>query len=194
MKTSETTNEIAAALSAAQGESANPHKESENPHFRSRYSDLASGINAVKDALAKHKIAVTQATYMIDDVLMMETRLTHASGQWMAGDYPVCKFPIKAQEAGSAMTYARRYSLFAMVGIAGEDDDGNEASKTATPAPRAEPIDSEQVATIIDLIKRIDKPKAGETFLEYFRIESVFDLPAKDFDRAVKALEAKVAK
>ena len=135
MNTSETIDQIATALAKAQGEIANPTKEAENPHFRSRYADLASGINAVKNALSANGIAVVQATYMSEDVMMLSTRLVHSSGQWFGSEYPVIKFPCKHQEAGSALTYSRRYALFALAGIAGDDDDGNEASKSETPAP-----------------------------------------------------------
>lgn len=136
MRTSEQINEIAAALAKAQAAIKNPAKESENPHFKSRYADLATGLEAVRGPLATNAIALMQAEYMEGDILMLETRLAHSSGQWIASHYPVCKFPVRHQEAGSALTYARRYSLFALVGIAGDDDDGNEASKTETPAPR----------------------------------------------------------
>ena len=136
MNTSETINEIAAALAKAQAGIQNPAKESENPHFKSRYADLSSGLNAVRPTLAANGIAIIQATGMEGDLMMLETRLVHVSGQWIGSIYPVCRFPTKQQEAGSALTYARRYALFALVGIAGEDDDGNEASKSDTPAPR----------------------------------------------------------
>lgn len=136
MNSSEQINEIATALAKAQGEIANPAKEAENPHFRSRYADLAAGINAVKNALSANGIAVVQATFMSEDVMMLSTRLVHSSGQWFGSEYPVIKFPCKHQEAGSALTYSRRYALFALAGIAGDDDDGNEASKSETPAPK----------------------------------------------------------
>ncbi len=136
MRSSENLNEIATALAKAQGAIINPGKDSTNPHFQSRYADLAAGLNAIRASLSSNGIAIVQATSMDGDVMMLETRLTHSSGQWIASDYPVCKFPTKHQEAGSALTYARRYSLFSMVGIAGDDDDGNEASKDATPAPQ----------------------------------------------------------
>lgn len=135
MKMSDAIDQIATALAKAQGEITNPAKDSENPHFKSRYADLAAGINAVKNALSSNGIAVVQSTYMDGEIMMLSTRLVHSSGQWFGSEYPVCKFPIKHQEAGSAMSYSRRYALFALVGIAGDDDDGNEASKSETPAP-----------------------------------------------------------
>lgn len=135
MKSSEQINEIAAALAKAQGVIENPAKDSKNPHFNSRYADLAAGLNAVRAALSANGIAVVQATSLEGETMMLETKLAHTSGQWISSDYPVCRFPTKHQEAGSALTYARRYSLFSLIGIAGDDDDGNEASKSETPAP-----------------------------------------------------------
>jgi hypothetical protein len=135
MHTSEQIDQIATALAKAQGEMQNPAKDSKNPHFKSKYADLSAGLNAVRPILSKNGIAVVQMTRMDGEVMMLDTRLAHSSGQWIESAYPVCRFPAKQQEAGSALTYSRRYSLFAMVGIAGEDDDGNEASETDTPAP-----------------------------------------------------------
>lgn len=140
MKTSDQINEFAKAMSAAQGQIKNPTKGSVNPHFKNRYADLADGIEAVRDALAANGLCVVQSTYMDGDLMMLETRIAHESGQWIASDWPVCKFPVVQQVAGSAMTYSRRYSLFALVGIAGDDDDGNDASKSETPAPSKKPI------------------------------------------------------
>lgn len=131
MQTSEAINEIAAALAKAQGKIENPDKENVNPHFKSRYADLASGINAVRNALSEHGLSVVQTTCLDNELLILKTRLCHASGQWIEGTYPVCKFPTPPQQIGAAMTYARRYSMFAIVGIAPEDDDGNGASKDA---------------------------------------------------------------
>jgi hypothetical protein len=129
MKTSDAVNEISAALAKAQGEISNPHKDKENPHFKSTYADLASGINAIREALAKNGIAYVQGRRMDGNMLMLDTRLTHASGQWIEDESPVIMFPAKPQDIMSATTYARRGSLFALVGIAGDDDDGNEANK-----------------------------------------------------------------
>lgn len=137
MNTSEQISEFAKAMAAAQVEIANPVKNAENPHFKSSYVDLAGGLNEVRPILASHGIAILQSTFAENDYMMLTTRLLHTSGQWIESVYPVCKFPARQQEIGSALTYARRYSLFALAGIAGadDDDDGNEASKEKTPAP-----------------------------------------------------------
>jgi hypothetical protein len=134
MKTSDALNEISTALAKAQGEISNPAKDAQNPHFRSHYADLASGINAIREALSRNGLAYIQGTRIDGELLVVDTRITHSSGQWMESEYPACRFPAKPQEVGSALTYARRYSLFAIVGIAGEDDDGQAANQTETPA------------------------------------------------------------
>lgn len=158
MQTSEATNEISAALAKAQGEIQNPTKDSQNPHFRSFYADLSAGVNAIRDGLSRNGIAYVQATRLDGEVLMLDTRLTHSSGQWMQGEYPVCRFPAKPQEVGSALTYARRYGLFALVGIAGEDDDGNAANASETPATaKRPPIPPKQEITVDSSTKLRDR-------------------------------------
>ena len=138
--TSEQIDAIAGALAKAQGELRNPAKTSENPHFRNRYADLAGGLDAIRPVLSKHGLALSQLTFIDGDMLMLDTRLIHAgSGQWLRSVYPVSRLGMKHQEGGSSMTYARRYSGFAIVGIAGadDDDDGNEAQKVDTrPTPK----------------------------------------------------------
>jgi hypothetical protein len=152
MQSSEATNELAAALAKAQAEITNPAKDAKNPHYKSFYADLAAGIGAIRAPLSKNGIAVMQLTRLEGDVLFVDTRLTHASGQWVQGEFPVIRFPAKPQEVGSAMTYARRYSLFALVGIAGEEDDGEAANEVSIQAPtKPEPA------------KQLDKEASGET-------------------------------
>lgn len=142
MNTSTEINELAKALASAQAEIRNPKKDALNPHFKSNYADLAGGLDCVRPALAKHGLSVVQSTGMDGDMMMLTTRLLHASGQWIESIYPVAKFPAPQQQVGSALTYSRRYSLFAMVGVAGtdDDDDGNVANTVKTPAPQVKDI------------------------------------------------------
>lgn len=135
MRTSETTDILDAALAKAQAEIENPSKDAVNPHFRSKYATLDAGLNIVRACLSKHGINVTQPTRVEDGILMLDTRLA-CQGQWIASEYPVCPFPIKQQEMGSALTYSRRYSLFSLIGIAGEEDDDANAATTPTQAPK----------------------------------------------------------
>jgi ERF superfamily len=190
MKSSEQTNEISAALAKAQGAINNPGKKAENPHFKSHYADLSGGINAIRDGLSTNGIAYTQATRIEGDVLMLDTRLAHSSGQWIECEYPVCKFPVQPQIMGSCMTYARRYSLFALVGIAGEDDDGNDASRAVIPA--AADITDEQTEAILEILDELDD-SVTDGFKKFFKIDFVGRLPAADFSTAMKMLTKKKA-
>lgn len=152
MKTSDTIGKLSEALAKAQAVLTNPAKDAENPHFRSRYASLDTGLNIVRKALSAQNIAFTQGTRMDGELLILETLLSHSSGEWMQSEYPVARFPVKQQELGSAMTYAKRYSLFGLVGIAGEDDDdGNAANvrdiparKQPEPAPKAAALSAEK--------------------------------------------------
>ena len=130
MNTSEQINEIAAALSKAQGEMKNAFLNKVNPHFKSKYADLACIRDAVTPALSKHGIAVVQGTEISGTQmghLIVFTRLVHSSGQWVESEFPVAID--KPQAMGSGITYGRRYTLSAITNIAAdEDDDANAAS------------------------------------------------------------------
>ena len=132
MKHSDDTAALSEALSKAQAVMAGAKNDAANPFFKSKYADLASCWEACKGALTGNGIAVVQGNTPHDGGVQVQTRLTHKSGQWIEDDglfVPATK--ADAQGFGSALTYARRYSLCAMVGIAPEDDDGNAAAKTA---------------------------------------------------------------
>lgn len=128
---SENINELAAALAKAQGEIKSAAKDSTNPHFKSRYADLASVWDACRAALSKHGLSVAQLTATTDTgKVRVTTTLMHASGQWIEGDLDVKPGQDTAQGIGSTITYCRRYALAAMVGVApDDDDDGNAASE-----------------------------------------------------------------
>lgn len=122
-------------LAKAQAAISNPTKNKINPRFGSAYSTLDEGLNVVRDALTLFGMCVIQTTYMDAGLLMLRTTLGHNSGEWISSDYPVIGTPFKPQDGLASMTYARRAALFAMVGIAGEDDDGNTANKSTIEAP-----------------------------------------------------------
>jgi ERF superfamily len=124
MQTSDEINEIAAALAKAQGIIKNPAKTRENPHFRSTYADLATGLNGIRHALSAQEIAVVQATDINRDGVVLVTRLIHTSGQWIGCIYPVAaNAATDHQKLGAALTYAKRQALFSLVGVCGEDED-----------------------------------------------------------------------
>ena len=134
---------IASALVRAQRGFAPALKTSTNPHFRSKYVDLAGCIEAVVDALNAAGIALIQRTSEDSIGVTVETVFVHESGEMMeCGKLHVPASKQDAQGFGSALTYARRYSLMAAAGIAPEDDDGNAASR---PSPKV-------LATKTDLV------------------------------------------
>ncbi len=127
MNKSESIKELATALAKAQAEIENASKSSVNPHFKSKYADLAEVLNTVRPVFSKHGISVIQAPSYEAGVASVETMLTHSSGEWLSN---TCSAPVSKQDAqgvGSAVTYLRRYSLAAFAGIAQEDDDANSA-------------------------------------------------------------------
>ncbi len=134
-RSSESIGAIAAALAKAQGELINPEKSLtatiRSPFPREidrtfRYASLSSGLDIVRKALGKHEIATVQTTAIDNEagLIRLTTVLAHSSGEWVSSDWPVCPVGETAapHKMGAALTYARRYSLFTLVGIAGEDD------------------------------------------------------------------------
>jgi hypothetical protein len=121
--------EIAAALVLAQTKFQPALKNSQNPHFRSKYADLGACIEAVIDALHDNGIALIQHTAESDKGIIISTIFLHRSGEiYEAGSLFVPASQQTPQAYGSALTYARRYSLMTACGIAPEDDDGNAAN------------------------------------------------------------------
>jgi hypothetical protein len=124
---SETINELAAALSKAQAQITGALKDSSNPFFKSKYADLASCWDACRAQLTQHGLSVMQTTDVLDGVVVVRTILAHASGQWVSGVLPVKAKDDGPQAQGSGITYARRYALAAIVGLAQVDDDAEAA-------------------------------------------------------------------
>lgn len=129
MRQSETLTELFSALSLAQGEIEDAKKDSTNPHFKSKYADLASVRAAIRDPFAKHGLAISQWPRTSDKAVEVETVLSHKSGQFIAETLSCPLAAMTAQAIGSALTYLRRYSMMAVSGIAPDDDDGNEATR-----------------------------------------------------------------
>jgi hypothetical protein len=133
-RSSESIGSIAAALAKAQAQLVNPEKslvgtirsDQAGAERSFRYAPLSSGLDIVRKTLSQHEIATVQTT-SIDEtagIVRLSTVLAHASGEWIASDWPVCVISDTAapHRMGAALTYARRYALFTLVGIAGEDD------------------------------------------------------------------------
>lgn len=124
---------LTVALAKAQAMIQGAAKDSLNPHFKSKYADLASCWDACRDALTKNGLAVVQPVSADGPRVTVTTLLTHSSGEWIAEALTMTATQDTPQAVGSVITYGRRYGLCAMVGIAPEDDDANAASQ-----PRAQ--------------------------------------------------------
>jgi hypothetical protein len=140
MQRSESIHELAAALAKAQAKIEGASKDKVNPHLKSRYADMASVVDACRPALTANGLAVIQAPRYIDKLVEVETILVHATGQWVSETLALPVAKVDAQGIGSAITYARRYGLMAIVGIAPEEDDGHAAvqppAQSQSPASR----------------------------------------------------------
>lgn len=130
MRQSETIAALATDLAQAQAKLQNAPFNAVNPHFKNKYADLAQLRDATAPILAEYGLSIVQLTCFEGNAFTLWTMLLHKSGEWLAATYPL---PLgKSQEMGSAITYARRYSLAAMCGIAGEPDDDGEAANVTS--------------------------------------------------------------
>src|SRR5689334_18271659 len=140
MKSSDSILKIAPAFIKAQKDIKGAAKTAVNPHFKSKYADLAEVMDACLPALNAHGIGVLQPVQTLEGIVVVTTRLIHDSGEWLEEDLALRPQQDTPQAVGSCITYGRRYGLSAMVGVAPEDDDGNAASHqgnghTSAPAP-----------------------------------------------------------
>lgn len=187
--------EIASALVKAQKAFGPALKTSSNPHFKSRYADLAACVEAVIDALNSNGVALIQQTHECESGVIVETVFVHESGEtFSAGKLHVPASKHDAQGYGSALTYARRYSLMAACGIAPEDDDGNAA--TASP-PKAAPkapvktVGENEISTITNLAKAAGVELSAIAIA--YDIPSINDLPLSKTAEVVARLQKKAA-
>ena len=169
---------IAAALVRAQRGFAPALKTSTNPHFRSKYVDLAGCIEAVVDALNAAGIALIQRTSEDSTGVTVETVFVHESGEMLeCGKLHVPASKQDPQGYGSALTYARRYSLMAAAGIAPEDDDGNAASKVKVSATKTDLVPPNRMVVVADVAAAIDERMSANdligAFEEYLGITDV---------------------
>src|SRR5215813_5240537 len=173
-RSSETVAALASALAKAQAELVNPEKSltatirTGRPGERERsfrYAPLSSRLDIVRKTLGQHEIATLQTTAIdqTSGMVHLTTTLAHASGEWIAADWPVCPIAETANphRMGAALTYARRYALFTLVGIAGEDD--LDAPDICAPAPATGPFGKTRMAgsSGADGSRNIDGPAGG---------------------------------
>lgn len=216
---SESIKEIATALAKAQAKIQHASKDSTNPHFNSKYADLASVLDACREPLSENSLSVIQSPQRIEGAWILVTRLMHTSGEWLEGYCPILSTKTDAQGFGSGLTYARRYGLSAMVGVAQDDDDGNAASsskgnqnqnrsqnkqqnqqqKPADKKPEQKPVNN-MAPVSQDQIKRLfaiagDKKVPDESLREIlkglYKLESTKDLKTFQYDELCKLIQTK---
>lgn len=148
------------------------------------FATLDDGLEVCRQHCSKHGISITQATRMSGDIMVLDTRLS-CGNEWIEAEYPVIKFPARQQEIGSALTYSRRYSLFALIGIAGEeDDDGEQGNAAAVPSSKV--ITDEEFEELQKLIAETNTNPLQ--FEKYMKVNGLKNLPAKMFLTARAAL------
>jgi hypothetical protein len=187
MNSSQSIANLTASLVKAQARIEGAAKDKTNPHFRSKYADLSSVVEAIKGPITDQGLAYTQVLHDADASAKVETIILHSSGEWLSCgviSVPVSKHD--AQGYGSALTYARRYSLSAAFGVAPEDDDGNAAAAAAPKDVARQVVDAKVTPTSglreqlkPEQLKRVEKVaseaidcmEAGETATAYNVIE-----------------------
>jgi ERF superfamily len=209
MSQSENINELATALSKAQGEMQAAIKDKVNPFYKSAYADLGSVWDAARPVLSKYGLCIMQTTEITADKTIMVTILAHTSGQWVKSYLPLNPTKNDSQGMGAAITYLRRYSLSAIMGVVcDEDDDGETASgrgKNNTPAQTSaqatlnpvavEKIGKAEVTALNDLLKSLDAD-ANSSFFEminkHFNARTIHEIPKECFDRCMRSLNTKI--
>lgn len=184
MYQSDELNELAAALAKCQAEMKPAIKDSVNPFFKSKYSDLNSVWEACREPLSNNGLSVVQTMQEMDGKFQLVTTLLHSSGQWMKSYFPILVQKQDAQSYGSACSYARRYSLSSITGCttADEDDDGEKAG-------RAEYINKNQQDELTCLFEACD-PEYVERVWKTLRkdgIDSVAKITVSILERLKKA-------
>ncbi len=187
---SENIDKLATALSVAQGQISAAVMDKNNPFFRSKYSSLNAFWDACRKPLSENGLSLSQCTSVEGENLIMTTLLLHSSGQWLKSFFPVCNTKSTIQQTGSCLSYARRYSLAAIVGLScDEDDDGNAGNNAAPvaqkkqqepPLAKVECISDDQVNHLLSLLQACAPGFVKDVFnpkLQSFKLNSIDEIP-----------------
>jgi len=214
MHQSESINELAAALSKAQGEMQAAIKDKINPFFKSSYADLGSVWDAARPVLSKYGLCVMQTTELSSDgKVIMVTTLAHTSGQWAKSYLPLNPSKNDSQGMGAAITYLRRYSLSAIVGVVCDEDDDGETAVGRGKAyalqyknqPNNQPkqqiqqtpelLGNTEIIALTNLIQNLDE-ESKKSFLNWikksFNAETIQDIPKVYFEKCMLSLNTKI--
>lgn len=187
MNLEHTTPELFAAISKMQGEVENATKGSTNPHFKSRYADLAEVLNTVRPVMSANGLSVIQSPSFDGVKVSVTTTLCHLSGGYISGEISCVPAKHDGQGIGAATTYLRRYALAAFAGVAQEDDDGQSSTtiqKVSYPA-----ISARQASDIKDELADLGIDE--EAFLKYYGAAKVEALTSDKLPLIEKAFAAK---
>ncbi len=210
MSQSELINELATALSKAQGEMQAAIKDKLNPFYKSAYADLGSVWDAARPVLSKYGLAVIQTTELISDrnQILLVTTLVHSSGQWIKSHIPLNPSKPDSQGVGAAITYLRRYSLSAIVGVVCDDDDdgeeavgrGSKQAKTPAVAQNAPPkpiekVSNDEAEELKNLLTNLDEQslKGFRVWIhKNFNAGDLTQIPKAAFEQCKVSLNAKI--
>ena len=203
MNSSPEIKDLAAAMAKFQAELKPAIKGNTNPYFKSRYADLQACWDCCREALVKNGLSVVQGSRESNgEIVTVDTRLMHASGQWIESSLTMKPAKADPQGVGSAVTYARRYALSAILGIvADEDDDGNAAThnepkkalsvaEKVTGAAKVEPLISKESESFLKLAD----PALVDRVLVKFGHVAIGDLTETQAAKGITFIKAEMAK
>ena len=191
MLQSESVKELNTALAKAQGELFAAKKDSINPHFKSKYADLASVWEACREALSSNGLSVTQMPAEFqNNVMTLVTRISHSSGEWLEQTMTCPVGKPDPQGIGSCLTYMRRYALAAVVGVYQDDDDANSASYA--PKERPATLTDEELGRIKMLAVATHSDVAK--IAQFYGKKELHEIERLHFNKILEQLEKKLKK
>lgn len=194
MNISEGKGDLFAAISNAQAEFSTVAKNATNPHFKSKFAPLDTIIEMIRPILPKHGLAVMQFTDIAEAGIVVETVITHSSGQYISGALAMPVVKQDPQGYGSALTYGRRYALAAALGIVSDEDvEGNATDKQKDSAKKPEKISIDQAIVLRDLLSQ-GRQFTEKIFCAQAKVSRLEDLSADRYDGAFKHAQAQIAK
>lgn len=175
-----------AALAKAQGEVENASKNAANPHFKSKYADLAEVLNTVRPVFSENGLSIIQSTEFDGSLVSVTTTIAHKDGGYVSSKASCVPSKTDAQGVGSATTYLRRYSLASACGVAQEDDDGNSSAHNDKPVAK---ITEKQEVELSDYIEATNTDRAK--MLAYFKVKSLSELSSAQAVQAMNMIKSK---
>jgi ERF superfamily len=205
MRTSESIKEISKALSLAQEKLQHAIKDTNNTFYKSSYADLASCLDACKAHLSSNNLSVSQGPGLVGEQWVLTTKLMHVSGEWIESQHPILSSKQDAQGFGSGLTYARRYALCAIIGLAQADDDGNEASKAHNvgtqkqnlkkPEKNYAPANQQEIKYLFDMAssRKITNDQVKSFMIGLYGVDKTFHLRSFEAVELAALIQKKTA-